>query len=233
MTGIALVFGMLTGGCANQSQPHAQTAPSPLERSAASEHPMAGYYRVVHGDTVASIAAAYGRSATDIANWNGIAANEVLKAGDTLRVGPPQTPTNAPPVRDAQRSDQTRCRPGALSWPIKGPVLTNFHIDGAKAIKIGGAQGETVRAADAGRVVYTGDQIKGYGLLVIVKHSDRYLTAYGYNRQVLVNEGIDVKRGQPIALMGDPSSPEPSLLFEVRKDRQPVDPMQYLSDCAP
>jgi lipoprotein NlpD len=230
--GIAvLVIGFILSGCASQYE---SSSPARIYVDAASLK--AGYYRTVEGDTLASVAAAYGREATQIAQWNGLPANAALSVGQIVRVGPPaalETPaaTHTAPPSDTQHASKPACSADALMWPVKGPVLARFGVDGSKSISIGGQVGDTIRSAGNGKVVYVGDKIKGYGLLVIVKHSDRYLTAYGNTQRVLVKEGNDVTQGQSIALMGGASATKGTLLFEVRKDRQPVDPMGYLSDC--
>ncbi|WP_321795479.1 murein hydrolase activator EnvC family protein [Caballeronia sp. J97] len=229
---LAVFSAFVLGGCASetprQSAPDLIAQKNPIDAPA----PPAGFYRVVSGDTLASIAAAYGRDTTAIADWNGLAANASLTRGQLLRVGPPP----ASPVSVANTARQSlktaSCGPDAWSWPIKGPILKPFGSDGVKAVAIGGAAGDTVRAAQSGRVVYTGDRISGYGKLVILKHNAHYITAYGRNRSILVKEGNDVTKGQAIATLGDQSSSQPSLLFEVRRDRQPVDPVSFLSDCA-
>ncbi|SAK50081.1 peptidase M23B [Caballeronia temeraria] len=229
---LAVAFSFVLGGCASETYEHSAARPvlqtSPLDIST----PPAGFYRVKSGDTLASIAAAYGRDATAIAAWNGLSANASLTNGQLLHVGPPST-SLAGSERSAQQStNAASCRPDAFSWPVKGPVLKRFGADGLKAVLIGGEAGDTIRAAQSGRVVYTGDKIAGYGSLVILKHGNQYLTAYGYNRSILVKEGSDVAKGQAIATLGEQPGGRPALLFEVRRDRQPVDPLPYLSDCA-
>ena len=88
--------------------------------------------------------------------------------------------------------------------------------------------GQTVRAAAAGRVVYSGGGLIGYGQLIIVKHNDTYLSAYGHNASLLVEEGDNIKKGQRIATMGEGPGQEPRLHFEIRRNGKPVNPRQYL-----
>jgi lipoprotein NlpD len=92
-----------------------------------------------------------------------------------------------------------------------------------------GRLGQEVRAAAAGRVVYTGSGIRGYGQLVIVKHDDVLLSAYAYNREVLVSDGQAVAAGQPIARMGPGANQTPTLYFEIRVNGKPIDPIPFLS----
>jgi lipoprotein NlpD len=85
-----------------------------------------------------------------------------------------------------------------------------------------------VRAAAAGNVVYAGDGLIGYGKLIILKHNDTYLSAYGHNASLQVREGETIKRGQRIATMGEGPGREPRLHFEIRQNGKPVNPLQFL-----
>jgi lipoprotein NlpD len=115
------------------------------------------------------------------------------------------------------------------SWPVNGKVLTDFNdAASAKGIDIGGNQGQAVLAAAAGKVVYSGSGLRGYGKLVIIKHNKTYLSAYAHNSQILVKEGQEVVRGQKIAEMGSSDTDRVKLHFEIRKLGKPVDPAKYL-----
>ncbi|MGD2081551.1 MAG: peptidoglycan DD-metalloendopeptidase family protein [Chromatiales bacterium] len=97
-----------------------------------------------------------------------------------------------------------------------------------KGIKIAGIAGQPVVAAEAGKVVYSGSGLIGYGRLIIIKHNRDYLSAYGYNRRILVREGDQVTRGERIAEMGNTSGNAPMLHFEIRRRGKPVDPVKIL-----
>ena len=114
-------------------------------------------------------------------------------------------------------------------WPVDGAVVTRFgsHDGIGTGIGIGGRAGEPVHAAAAGRVVYAGSGLVGYGQLVIIKHNETYLTAYGYNSELLVKQGQDVARGQTIAAMGLGPERQPRLHFEIRRNGVPIDPLQF------
>jgi lipoprotein NlpD len=117
------------------------------------------------------------------------------------------------------------------AWPLGGKVVQRF--DGAdrtrQGLRIRGRSGEPVMAAAAGRVVYSGNGLQGYGNLIIVKHNEKYLSAYGFNRALLVKEGERVERGQAVAEVGQASEGGPYLLhFEIRKDGSAIDPLLYL-----
>jgi lipoprotein NlpD len=119
---------------------------------------------------------------------------------------------------------------GALGfvWPAKGKVLNGFAEPNSKGVDIGGQPGDPVVAAAAGRVMYTGTGIRGYGKLIVIKHEDGYNSVYAHNRSILVKEGQSVARGERIAELGATDSDRPKLHFEIRKSGKPVDPMKYL-----
>jgi lipoprotein NlpD len=117
----------------------------------------------------------------------------------------------------------------STAWPTDGAVLaTVTQPMGGLGLRLGGTTGATVRAAANGRVVYVGSGLRAYGLLVIVKHDESWLSAYGYNREVLVHEGDAVREGQAIASMGEGPGGSPMLYFEIRLQGKPVDPLKHL-----
>jgi lipoprotein NlpD len=130
------------------------------------------------------------------------------------RVSPP-TPVSTAPV-------------SAWRWPVAGAVVRRFSANHHKGIDIDGRRGETVRAVAGGTVVYAGTGVKGYGALVIVKHNDVFLSAYGHNDAMLVKEGAQVKPGQAIASMGSSGTDAVKLHLEIRKNGKPIDPLSVL-----
>jgi len=116
------------------------------------------------------------------------------------------------------------------SWPVDGPLLQRFDTagNGRKGINIGGELGQPVHAAAAGKVVYSGSGLSGYGRLIIIKHNSDYLSAYAHNRQLLAREGEWVKQDQVIARMGSSGTDRVQLHFEIRRQGRPVDPLQFL-----
>ncbi len=106
-------------------------------------------------------------------------------------------------------------------------MLAGF-TEATKGIDIAGKKGAPVVAAAAGRVVYAGQGLRGYGKLVIIKHSDIWLSAYAHNDNIVVKEQQDVKRGQKIAEMGSTDTDQVKLHFEVRRQGKPVDPARVL-----
>ncbi|MFC3193925.1 peptidoglycan DD-metalloendopeptidase family protein [Marinicella sediminis] len=115
-------------------------------------------------------------------------------------------------------------------WPTDGKIRSTFLASNParKGISIGGREGQPVKAAEAGVVVYSGNGLLGYGELVIIKHNDQYLSAYGHNKALKVKEGEMVKRGQVIAELGSSGTNVNNLHFEIRKNGKPVNPLDYV-----
>jgi lipoprotein NlpD len=193
-----------------------------------------------------------------IENPDRIEVGQVLKvsppAGETVAVTKPVPPSKVdakplPPAGAASGSPATPVPASAASasssngaaaahdaeadlqwaWPAAGAVTTPFDDGKNKGVNIAGKPGDPVYAAADGQVVYAGSGLYGYGNLVIVKHNQTYLTAYAFNRALLVKEDQPVKRGQKIAEMGSTGSTERvQLHFEIRRLGKPIDPMQLL-----
>lgn len=207
-----------------------------------------GYYTVRPGDTVFSISRATGQSWRDIVGWNGLPDANVIEVGQVLRVEPPATVATAPvatssPGATASAGNRATGNPTQVTrpiappaaassikfaWPAKGAIVSRFDGEKNKGIGIAGKAGDPVRAAADGSVVYAGAGLRGYGNLVIVKHSDTFLTAYAHNQKLLVKEDQNVKQGQVIAEMGSSDADRVKLHFELRRDGKPVDPLPYL-----
>ncbi|WP_263141540.1 peptidoglycan DD-metalloendopeptidase family protein [Pseudomonas sp. RIT-PI-AD] len=135
----------------------------------------------------------------------------------------PPTPTAVPATPGVRSSS-------GWAWPSSGLLIGRFSSNGSlnKGIDIAGELGQPVLAASDGTVVYAGSGLRGYGELIIIKHSDTYVSAYGHNRRLLVREGQQVKAGQNIAEMGSTGTDRVKLHFEIRRQGKPVDPLQYL-----
>jgi lipoprotein NlpD len=135
-----------------------------------------------------------------------------------------------PADRPAAAAERVAGYDGNWVWPTRGRLLRGFQPDaaGRKGIDIGGDSNQPVNAAANGKVVYAGSGLVGYGRLIIVKHNENLLSAYGHNNQLLVAEGEYVKAGQKIATMGSSGTDHTGLYFEIRKNGKPVDPLQYL-----
>lgn len=115
-----------------------------------------------------------------------------------------------------------------FGWPLAGNILKSYSQTGKKGIRIAGKKGQTVRAAEAGKVVYSGQGLIGYGNLLIIKHNDQYLTAYANNSALLAKEGDVVEKGQGIATVGTGAAQKAMLHFEIRKQGKSVNPLTLL-----
>jgi lipoprotein NlpD len=207
-------------------------------------------YRVRSGDTLIGIAWEYGVDYRNVADWNDIDPPYHIYAGQTLRLRPPVAPRPAtkatPPPPPTPSSTQTRpparaaptkslppsppSRSLVWRWPARGAVASTFKPSDPlrTGIKIAGRDGSDIVAAERGKVVYSGSGLIGYGRLIIVKHNDNYLSAYGHNRELLVDEGEQVTKGQKIAAMGRANDGQALLHFEIRRNGRPVDPLRML-----
>ena len=209
---------------------------------------------VRRGDTLYRLAVNNGISPLDLAMWNGIQSPYTIYPGQTLRLYPsagggrvstptassgrrgsagqptdargrvvqptqaPPQPTGPAPVRSAV----------AWRWPADGGLVSRY-VEGdptKQGIGVAGSAGQAVRAAGDGVIVYSGSGLVGYGELVIIKHDEQWLSAYGHNRRRLV--GDRVKAGQQIAEMGRTGADRDMLHFEIRYNGKPVDPLRYL-----
>ena len=191
------------------------------------------------GETLFSIAWRYGKNTQDIARWNRLGNGSLIYPGQVLRLNgsaasgrssSSSTPSASRPAPRSLPSIPSQPAP-KWSWPTQGRINVNF---GAKpgtgtGVLINGKAGQSIKAAAPGRVVYAGSGLIGYGKLIIIKHNDTYLSAYGYNASLLVKEGDKIKKGQKIATMGEGPERKPRLHFEIRRNGKPVNPRQYLS----
>jgi murein DD-endopeptidase MepM/ murein hydrolase activator NlpD len=118
--------------------------------------------------------------------------------------------------------------PISLIWPAKGPLISGYDGSKNKGIQISGAIGDPVVAAANGQIVFADNTLAGYGNLIIIKHDNVYLTAYGFNNKLLVKRGDFVQQGQKIAEVGRYEGFASGLLFEVRENGKSQDPMLFL-----
>ena len=191
---------------------------------------------VRRGETLYSIAMRYGLDYRDVARWNGIGRDYLIHPGQRLRLDPPprgSTAAAAPaaiaPVLRASPADPAH-RPPDWRWPVDGGrVMGSIRQPaGGVGLRIDGELNQPVLAAADGKVVYTGDGLRGYGQLVILTHARGWLSAYGHNAILHVREGDEVRAGQAIAAMGAGPARQPMLYFEIRLDGRPLDPLGQL-----
>jgi lipoprotein NlpD len=150
----------------------------------------------------------------------------------TQATQPPSQPVEAEVTEQTPPPNTVQADLAASSngwvWPASGTLLGGFGEGGSKGIDVAGSRGQPILAAADGKVVYSGSGLRGYGLLVIIKHANEYLSAYAHNEKILVHEGEQVKAGQEIAEMGDTDSDRVKLHFEIRQYGKPVDPLTLL-----
>ena len=153
------------------------------------------------------------------------------------RIEPATPPSPVKPAPDASPGTPMQPDPTVKSlkltwdWPTQGRVVQTFSPgdDHRKGIWISGRLGQAVTAAEAGKVVYAGNGLVGYGNLIIIKHDRSYLSAYGCNNKLLVKEGDTVSKGESVAQMGVPNvGGQPTLHFEIRRQGRPVNPLPLL-----
>ncbi len=213
---------------------------------------------VRRGDTLYRLATNNGISPLDLAVWNGIQPPYTIYPGQTLQLYPSSAaarrsaatagrsataagaarastgssgravqPTQTPPKPTGQAPVQSAV---PWRWPADG-LLVSRYAEGdptRQGIGLAGSAGQPVRAAGDGVIVYSGSGLVGYGELVIIKHDEQWLSAYGHNRSRMVSEGERVRAGQQIAEMGRTGADRDMLHFEIRYNGKPVDPMRYL-----
>lgn len=200
-------------------------------------------YTVKRGDTLYSIASRHKLDFREVARWNGIGRDYVIRPGQVLRLRPDgkrtaqvsasaRAPTPKTTPRPAARPPPTTQRQGPpfkWQWPVDGGLATlTTRPNGGQGLTISGQAGQDIRSAGAGRVVYTGTGLLGYGQLVIIKHNETYLSAYGHTQSVAVREGDAVVAGQRVATMGNGPQGAATLYFEIRINGAPGNPLLLL-----
>lgn len=194
-------------------------------------------HEVQAGESFYAIALRYNLDYKALAAWNGMNTRDVIFVGQKLKLYPPKKTSGtsrsgaSSAASSSTNSSTTRSRDTLkLLWPLKGRLINRFN-DQDKTIKgvdISGLAGQRIKAAAAGKVVYAGSGLVGLGNVIVLKHNETYLTAYGYNEKLLLTEGAEVKQGEDIAVIGTGMNNQLMLHFEVRKNGKPVNPLLYL-----
>jgi len=234
-------------GAAAQPAPVAKEA-APTPRTLAEDQ-----YEVKKGDTLYSIALEHGVDYRELAQWNSLEDPSKIRVGQVLRTKPEEargaqvskvaisTPVESRPL-DAPGAAKPAAKPAAVPpkpvpaapategfiWPAKGKVIAAFEQTRGKGVDIDGKVGDPIVASAKGKVTYVGSGIRGLGKLLIIQHSDEYLTVYAHTSQILVKEQQVVERGQKIAEIGTTDAERPMLHFQIRKLGRPLDPKQFL-----
>jgi hypothetical protein len=189
------------------------------------------YHTVRSGETLYSIAYKYNLDYRQLAQWNRLGDGTVIRAGQQLRLKPPSgSAASKSSSSAARKSPPPSVAAPAWRWPTKGTVYLRFGESPKteSGIRISGNAGQPVVAVAAGEVVYAGSGLASYGQLLIIKHNDSWLSAYGFNSTLLVGEKQRVSSGQQIARMGKDAAGRAVLHFEIRRNGEPVDPLRYL-----
>jgi murein DD-endopeptidase MepM/ murein hydrolase activator NlpD len=200
---------------------------------------------VTRGDTLYGIARRYRADPYALARANGLRPPYAIQAGQQLVLPGPPVRNKPPTAKPAfKRGQRTRPLPAAVPrpppvsgkgfvWPVRGRVVSGF---GAKAkglrndgINIAAKRGTPVKASENGVVVYVGNELRGFGNLLLIKHAGGWVTAYAHNDKILVKRGDRVGKGQKVATVGSTGSVRnPQLHFELRRGRRPTDPRKHL-----
>ena len=202
------------------------------------DHDQSKRHFVRYGETIIFIAWRYGIDHQDLISWNNLTNEGLIYPGQILDIEQPQN------YAQVNRKKENKNKPAAQAvkdiiqtnrdgWdlPTKGKIVTKYNSNSStmSGIVVDGVIGQDIIASSSGEVVYAGNDLPGFGQLIIIKHSETFLSAYGYNQDVYVNEGQNVKKGQKIASMGLNSNQVPCLYFEIRRSGKPIDPLILLS----
>jgi lipoprotein NlpD len=199
-----------------------------------------GKHIVDRGETLYSIAWRYNRDFVELARINGIRSPYRIREGETLYLAADQSKKTAHKTKQrvvakqaakpaAAETTLTMDTKQAWHWPTSGKIIQHFSSQNEqKGIDLAGRKGQAILAAAPGEVVYSGDGLRGYGKLIIIKHNDEFLSAYAHNNKLLVAEGTMVQASQKIAEMGQTDAATAMLHFEIRRHGNPVDPLQFL-----
>lgn len=246
-----LLSAAVLSGCASRSARAPVADHSSSAASAAATAPAKGTYVVRAGDTLYKIAQDHGMEVSRLAQLNNISDPTQLAIGQVLRLdgGTPMpsggstastSPVKTTPPASSEGAASAGSAPvetsaarasdaGVISWgwPSNGKIIQGFNAT-TKGIDIEGAVGAPVVAAAEGKVMYAGNGVRGLGNLILLGHSNGFITAYAHNQSLLVKTGESVKKGAKIATLGQSDTTSPRLHFEIRRRGTPVNPLSYL-----
>ena len=201
-------------------------------------------YQVARGDTLYGISRRFGVDAFELARLNRLAPPYNIYSGQTLSLPGALAPPPASALADAKSRPKPAAKPppstriakskGRFIWPLRGRILSSYgpkgeglHNDG---INIAAPRGSPVHAAGSGTVAYAGNELRGFGNLLLIRHAGGWVTAYAHNQKLLVQRGQKVRRGQAIARVGSTGSVvKPQLHFEIRRGRRAINPARQLA----
>lgn len=240
--GISCLIATILSACTTVAEPETEQ-----EEEYRPQYPISddGLYTVREGDTWSYISVHFGRSMETLKCWNKIPNKNKIQVGQQIRVMPYKgknakkcldlNSKSAEPVKvqTPQELQLPREQHKVLAgfkpvWPTKGSVISSFNGQTQKGIDISGKEGQTISAISDGTVVYAGEEIKGYGKMIVIRHNHLLMSTYSHNQNMLVGVGRQVKKGQKIAEMGRGKNAQPLLHFEILINNSPVNPVEYL-----
>lgn len=192
-----------------------------------------GVYVVKRGDTLYSIARRNGVSVQTLLSMNNISDPSQIEVGQRIRVRSGSSSisrSSGSSYSAASSSSSARASDASViswAWPHRGSIITPYS-NNTRGIDISGKIGDPVYAAAAGTVSYVGNGLRGLGNLVLITHSNGFISAYAHNHKLLVKQNQRVTKGQKIAELGQSDTTSPRLHFEIRRNGQPVNPQSYL-----
>lgn len=244
----ALVSAALLAGCASRSS-RAPVADHSSQATTTAAQSGANTYVVKAGDTLYQIAQANGIDVKELMRLNDISDPTQLAIGQVLRLNgnapqspsassaaatpiPVETETSGSGASETSTPAQTAPRASdanviSWGWPASGKIIKGFSSS-TKGIDIEGPMGAPVTAAASGKVMYAGNGVRGLGNLILLGHSNGFITAYAHNQDLLVKTGQKVDKGDKIATIGQTDTSSPRLHFEIRRRGTPVNPLSYL-----
>ncbi|MDR3290112.1 MAG: M23 family metallopeptidase [Rickettsiales bacterium] len=196
-----------------------------------------GFYIVKKGDTLSSIAENHGLKQNDLITLNGLKKPYKIFVGQKLRIGGDVVAAvkkdNEPKQMRPKKEAAIENKKNKFSWPLKGKVISSFgsknnglYNDG---INISANKGDSFKATDDGVVAYVGNELRGYGNIILIKHDNNWISAYAHCDSISVAKGDKVKKGQTIGRVGQTGNvSSPQLYFSLRNGREAIDPMKYL-----
>ncbi|MBQ9725507.1 MAG: peptidoglycan DD-metalloendopeptidase family protein [Neisseriaceae bacterium] len=222
-----------------------QKKPETIVEKPAPVYPISddGFYTVKAGDTLSHISVHFGRSIETLKCWNNISNKDILQIGQKIRVMPykgkdakkcltftesnksKEPPKVEPPVLNKKNKVYIGVQP---VWPVKGNVVSSFNGTTQKGIDIAGKEGQSIQAIADGMVVYAGEELKGYGKLIVLRHNHLLMSTYSHNKNLVVGVGRQVKKGQKIAEMGRDKNGQSILHLEMLINNKPANPALYL-----
>lgn len=214
----------------NQLEP-----PYALSEGRVLDLPPPRYHVVRRGEELEDIARRYNVDLRSLALLNRMDAGNRVRAGERVYLPAMAREVAPAPAQAPAAPVQAELPPGSgrFAWPLRGEVVARFgaqpggtRLDG---IEIAGREGASVASAGDGDVIYAGADIEGLGTLVLIRHPENYVTAYGYNRRALVREGQRVRAGEPIAELGPRPDGRARLLFQVRRGNEALDPAPLMA----